>query len=153
LFQLTDFNQTGDVLQFNMPEFENYTYNLKLKNTRVMADLDLDFHPLFQRLIPFIEGGIGAACTSLAYDSTPIPPVDGPEFTRPDNVSWRFAYQVGAGIKYVIDPHLSLSFHYLYADLGKINSSTSGSASTLATPLTANMRSQNFMLGLTYLMN
>jgi opacity protein-like surface antigen len=150
-FQITNFNQTGDVLQFNMPEFENYTYNLKLRNNRIMADADLDFHPILKRFIPFIEGGIGAANTVISYNSVPIPPVEGPNFTLPNKTSWSFAYQAGAGIKFVVNTHFTASFHYLYADMGKVNSSTSGSETTLETPLTVNMRTQNFMLGLTYL--
>jgi opacity protein-like surface antigen len=152
VFQITDFHQTGDVLQFNMPEFENYTYNLQLKNTRVMLDLDLDFHPLLHYFIPFIEGGIGPSSTVITYNSAPIPPVDEPGFALASQTSWSFAYQVGAGIKYVVNTHFSLAFHYLYANMGKVNSSTTGSTTTLEKPLTVNMRTQNFMLGLTYTM-
>jgi opacity protein-like surface antigen len=151
IFQIIDFNQTGHVLQFNLPEFENYTYKLKLKNTRVMADFDLDFHPLLFNLIPFVEGGIGAANTQITYDSAPIPPLDSPNFQLPQKSSWHFAYQVGAGMKYTVNTHFLLSIHYLYADMGKVDSSTSGNTTTLATPLSAEMRTHNFMIGVTYL--
>ncbi|MFI4955610.1 MAG: outer membrane protein [Gammaproteobacteria bacterium] len=151
VFQITSFDQTGNVLQFNMPEFENYTYNLNLKTTRIMADFDVDFIGI-QHFIPFIEGGIGAASTTVSYDSEPIPPISGPDFTLHDKTSWNFAYQVGAGVKYVIDTHFILSLHYLYANMGKVDSSTSGSTTDLAAPLTVDMSTQNFLFGFTYAM-
>lgn len=152
VFQITDFNQTGNVLQYGLPEYENYTYALKLNNIRVMANFDLDFHPVQHYFIPFIQAGIGGARTAISYSSAPIAPVEGPNFTLPNEASWNFAYQAGAGIKYVAKTHLVLSLRYLYADMGKANSSTLGSTTTLATPLTVNMNTQNFLFGLTYLM-
>lgn len=150
-FQITDFNQTGKVFQFNMPEFQNYTYTLGLNNIRIMADFDLDFHPIWQYFIPFIEGGIGGARTIVSYNSVPISPVISPNFTLVNEASWNFAYQVGAGLKYAATQHLALSLRYLYANMGTVNSSTIGSTTTLATPLRATMSTQNFLFGLTYL--
>lgn len=152
VFQITNFTQTGDVLQFGLPEFENYTYALKLNNLRVMAKIDLDFYPIQHYFIPFVQAGIGGARTTISYNSAPIPPVDGSNFTLPNAASWHFAYQAGAGIKYVAKTHLVLSLRYLYADMGKVNSSTWGSSTTLATPLTVKMNTQNVLFGLTYLM-
>jgi opacity protein-like surface antigen len=151
VFQITNFNQTGKVLQFGMPVFENYNYILQLKNTRLMADFDMDFHPLGRAFIPFIEGGIGAASTDISYTSYPILPVQSPNFTLANHSSWNFAYQVGAGIKYAVNNQFILSFRYLYANMGKVDSSTAGDTATLATPLSVNMRTQNLLLGITYL--
>lgn len=150
IFQITSAHQTGKVLQFNMPNFENYNYDLNLMSTRLMADLDLDFHPIAQHYIPFIEAGIGAASTTVAYNSDPIPPVDGPHFKIPKKTTWNFAYQAGAGMKYVVNPHFILSLHYLYANMGKADSGTSGNTATLEKPLTVNMSSHNFLFGFTY---
>lgn len=150
VYQITNFEQTGDVLQFGMPEFENYTYVLMINSARLMADFDLEFHPIGQKFIPFIEGGIGAANTSVSYKSYPIAPLDSPNFTIPKETTWSFAYQVGAGVKYVINTHFILSLHYLYANMGDIDSSTSGSSTTLAAPLTVDMSTHNFLFGFTY---
>lgn len=151
IFQITNAQQTGNVLEFNIPEFENYTYALKLNNIRLMANFDLDFQPIKQLLIPFVQAGIGGSRTSISYNSVPIAPVDSPNFTLPSQGSWNFAYQAGAGLKYVVKPQCVLSVRYIYANMGKANSSTLGSTTLLATPLTANMSTQNFLLGLTYL--
>ena len=150
MFQVTNFHQTGNVLQFNLPEFENYTYTLKLNNIRVMANFDLDFHPLRQRFIPFIQGGVGGARTAVSYNSDPISPVVGPNFTLPTQASWNFAYQAGAGLKYTTNTPWVLSLRYLYANMGNVHSSTLGSSATLATPLTVNMSTQSILFGLTY---
>lgn len=150
VFQIIDFDQTGDVLQYNIPQFKNYTYTLGLKSTRFMADVDVEFHPLYKRFIPFIEAGIGAGATSVSYDSDPIPPVTGPEFSLHNKTSWTFAYQAGAGVKYVVNSAFIVSLHYLYANMGKVDSSTSGSATDLAKPITVDMSTQNFLFGFTY---
>lgn len=149
-FQTTNFHQTGRVLQFNMPEFENYTYTLKLNNLRIIANFDVDMHPIQQALIPFIQAGVGSARTTVSYNSVPIAPVEGPDLTLPSQTSWNVAYQAGAGVKYVANTHLIVSLRYLYANMGNVNTSTSGSTATLATPLTVNMNSQNVLFGLTY---
>jgi opacity protein-like surface antigen len=98
-----------------LPEFENYTYSLKLNTIRIMANADLDFHPIRASLIPFIQGGLGAARTTVSYSSVPISPVISPDFTLPVQASWHMAYQLGAGAKYAVKPHLVLSLRYLYA--------------------------------------
>jgi opacity protein-like surface antigen len=116
-----------------------------------MANFDLDFHPIKQKVTPFIQGGVGGARTVVSYNSAPIPPIDSPNFILPKEASWHFAYQAGAGIKSVVQPHVVVSLRYLYANMGKVNSSTLGSTTTLATPLTVNMSTQNFLFGLTYL--
>ena len=149
-FQITNANQSGHVLQFNLPEFENYTYNLGLSNVRIMANVDLDFRPIKYQVVPFIEGGIGGAMNTVSYNSTPILPVDSPNFTLSSQDSWRFAYQAGAGLKYALKPNTWLSLRYLYANMGKANSSVLGSSDVLATPLIIDMSTQNVLLGLTY---
>lgn len=151
VFQITNFSQTGNLLQFNLPEFENYTYTLKLNNIRVMANFDLDFHSVAHHFVPFVQAGIGGARTAFSYNSVPISPIDSPDLTLPNEASWNVAYQAGAGIKYVATTHLALSLRYLYANMGNVNSSTLGSTATLATPLTVNMSTQNVLFGLTYL--
>lgn len=151
IFQITNFNQKGNVLEFGLPEFENYTYALKLNNIRIMANIDLDLHPIQQQFIPFIQGGIGSARTEVSYNSAPIPPVESPNFILPKAASWNFAYQVGGGIKYAANLHLVLSLRYLYANMGKTNSSTLGSSAILAAPFTVDMSTQNFLFGLTYI--
>lgn len=150
VFQITHFNQTGKVLQFNEPVFENYTYTLKLNTVRVMANFDLDFQPIQSWFIPFVQGGLGGASTTVSYTSVPISPVESPNFTLPNESSWHFAYQAGAGLKYVVKPHVLLSLRYLYANMGQVNSSILGSTTTLATPLTVTMSTQNVLFGLTY---
>lgn len=153
VFQITNFNQTGNVAQFGLSEFENYTYSLKLNNIRVMANFDLDFHPIRHYFTPFIQAGVGGARTAISYSSAPISPVDSPKLTLPTQASWNFAYQAGAGIKYVAKKHIVLSLRYLYANMGKANSSTLGSTTTLATPLTVSMSAHNWLFGLTYLVD
>ncbi len=150
-FQITNFNQNGSVLQFGLPEFENYTYTLKLNNIRIMGNFDLDFQSLGHYFTPFLQGGIGGARTAISYISEPISPVISPTFTLANQASWNFAYQAGGGVKYSVKAPLVLSLRYLYSNMGKANSSTLGSSTTLATPLTATMSTHNFLFGLTYL--
>ena len=149
-FQITNANQSGHVLQFNLPEFENYTYDLGLSNVRIMANVDLDFRPIKYNVVPFIEGGVGGAMTTVSYLSTPILPVDSPNFMIPNEDTWNVAYQVGAGLKYPLKPNAWLSLRYLYANMGKANSGIIGSSTNLASPLSIDMSTQNLLIGLTY---
>lgn len=152
-FQITHLNQTGDVLQFGMPEFKNYTYRLGLNNIRFLANVSLNLHPVFYQIMPFVEAGIGGARTQISYESRPISPVVDPIFTLSNHASWNFAYQAGVGLKYPINTHLMASLRYLYANMGHAESSLIGSSTNLASPLIANMSTQNFVLGLTYRCN
>lgn len=149
-FQITNANQTGQVLQFNLPEFENYNYTLGLSNIRLMADIDMTFRAINYNLIPFIEGGLGGSMTTVSYQSTGIPPIDSPQFRLSDESTWGFAYQVGGGLKYRLKSNAWLSLRYLYANMGEASSSLVGSSTNLATPLNVNMSTQNLLLGLTY---
>lgn len=150
IIQITSFDQTGHVLQFKMPDFENYSYTLNIKNTRVMADLDMAFHPIGEHIFPFIETGIGIATTAVSYSSSPISPVDGPEFKIPQKSTLSFAFQLGAGFKYVINQHMNVSLRYLYADMGSVDTSTSGNTATLEKPLNVDLSSQTVLFGFTY---
>lgn len=151
IYQITSFNQTGTVLQFGMPEFQNYNYNLGLNNFRILADFDVALHPIKEVFTPFIEVGIGTAQTTVSYDSSPILPVESPVFTLENETSWNFAYQIGPGIRYLITPNLQLSLRYLYAHMGTANSSMMGSSTILGAPLKVGTGTHNFLFGLTYL--
>jgi len=148
-FQLISANQTGHVVQFGLPEFENYTYSLGISNYRFMADGDLDFHPI-HNVVGFIEGGIGGASTTLSYGSASIAPVLNPGLALPKQTNWSFAYQAGAGFKVQALSQLELSLRYLYANMGTANSSIYGSTDTLAMPLKADMSTHNILFGLAY---
>jgi len=152
-YQLSHMTQTGDVLQFGLSEFDNYTYKLGLSNIRAMTDFDFDFHPIGQIIIPFIEGGIGAARTKISYSSSPISPVPGPGLQLDDQTDWSFAYQVGGGFKWLAKPQLELSIRYLYVNMGTIDSATESNSASLSQPLKIDMSTQNILLGLTYLLS
>lgn len=150
VLQTTNLDQTGKVLQFGMPVFENYQYTLNIKSTRIMADLDMVFHPIGHHVFPFVEAGIGLASTSLTYTSKPIAPITGPNFTIPEESSLSFAYQFGLGLKYMINPHVNLSLRYLYTDMGTADTAKNANTATLAKPIIANMNAQSILFGFTY---
>lgn len=150
VIQITSLDQTGKVLQFGMPVFENYNYTLNIKSTRVMADVDMAFHPIGEHFFPFVETGIGVATTAVSYSSEPISPVTGPDFKIPQETTLSFAFQIGAGFKYVINEHVNVSVRYLYADMGSVDTSTNANTATLLKPLTVDLSSQNILFGFTY---
>ena len=148
IYQITNFSQTGNVLQWNIPQFENYAYQLKLKNIRGMGELNYDFHAIKNSFTPFITGGVGVARTQVFYTSNPITPINGPGFALERKTNWSFAYQAGTGIKYLLNNNLTLSLQYLYANMGKVHSSTQGSSTTLASPLDVDFRAHTLLFGL-----
>ncbi|CEG56214.1 SPOR domain-containing protein [Legionella fallonii] len=117
-------NAGGTVMQYSLPEFTNYTYNLNLSSNVVMASAKLNLFDYAQKLSPFVNGGIGGAFNKASgYSEAALPGVTPritPGFT--DNTTNQFAYMVGAGLDYKIKPQLIVSVGYNYVNLGHFSS-------------------------------
>lgn len=143
-------NVNGRTWQFGQPEFNNFTYNLSLQSARYMLDSSLTFSPLWSKLYPFIEGGVGVAQNTLRYHDK----ADGGNFagqglgTNPQT-RYAFAYALGAGVRAPVANHLDVSVRYLYTNLGTGVSSQAGTL-ILQSPLQVKLSTQAWMLGLTY---
>ena len=148
-------SRNGSVYEYSLPNFNNSTYNMKIKSYRVMLDTEWTLHPLFFGIMPFVEGGIGGAQNTLSFQNIPRPNIgaDGGNYYLSDHASSHFAYEVGAGLKMPVNNHFIVSARYLFADTGKAESGIFDSATgvLLASPVRTDVQSQSVFFGLSYL--
>ncbi len=114
---------SGEITQYSLPEFTDYTYNLDFTSNLLLASGKIN---LFQYGIfsPFVNGGIGSSFNNVSnYNEKAlagVTPRVSPAF-RDSNTS-EFAYNIGAGIDVQLLPQFILSVGYIYQDLGPISS-------------------------------
>lgn len=145
---------TGDVLQFGVIYLNNFDYNLNIETQRLMLDAQLNFHPLKNKIIPFVVAGIGAANVKAQYYDTPnlVHGTSGGGISLSSNTEHNTAYSVGAGFRIPVTQKIHVSLSYLYTDLG---SATTGSvsipfASGTIQPVTMQVHTQTGLMGINY---
>ena len=146
----------GTVFEYELPNFENSTYNMQVKSARLMVDAQWDFRSLFNnKVIPFVDGGIGVANNILNFKNTPVPNfgANGGNYRLSNHSQIQFAYELGAGLKVPVNQRLSIIGRYLYANAGHAESRTYDSATGVALrqPIKVGVNSQSVLLGLNYL--
>lgn len=142
----------GVDLLFGLPNFANYTYDMDLRSTRLMLDLQLNSQPFWMGLIAFVEAGAGATRNTVNYHETPLPGITGTGLQLKGNTNYQFAYDLGGGLKLPLTNYLLLSARYLYSNLGNAESSVHGT-NTLLEPIKVKLRAQSVLLGLTFSIN
>lgn len=112
---------SGNILQYSLPEFNNYDYQYDVQSQALFAQLKIDLYE-FANISPFISGGIGAAWNRFSdYSETAkdnITPRVSPDYSN--NTQSDFAFILGAGLDYEIDEDWFLLLEYNYADFGGI---------------------------------
>lgn len=142
-------DMNGRTWQYGQPEFNNFRHHLSLNSARYMLDSTLTFNPLWSRIYPFIEGGVGAAQNTLKYRDKADAGTGGQGFSTNPETHFAFAYALGAGISAPVADHFAVSLRYLYTNLG--NGLTSQAATLpLQAPLSVKLSTQAWLLGLTY---
>jgi len=146
-------NIEGDVWRFGSSEFNQMIYKMPTQSTRLMFDTALTILSKRQYSLYGI-GGIGNAWNRVSYrdaDRSGVPCVD-QELHLNSSRHSNFAWEAGAGLSYAFNQHIALSLEYLYADLGKVNSSSEGTMGTITTPVLVpahfNITAQSALLGL-----
>lgn len=111
---------TGDVLQYELLQFNNYNFDAPVTSTRLM----FDFKPslfTWKNMTPYPILGMGVTWNSISYHEKP-------EESNIDRMSRlilskhtmaQFAWEVGVGVNVVLNEYLSISGEYIYAFLGK----------------------------------
>jgi opacity protein-like surface antigen len=138
----------GNILQFSLPEFNNYSYKYSVQSQVLLETLKVDLYR-YQNFMPFVSAGIGAAWNKVKdYDEHAFPGITArinPDFGPRSNAS--FAYSFAAGLDYIFSDYVWLSLQYHYSHLGHANTGRSGiyNNEKIETTLTSN----NVMLSIT----
>lgn len=107
---------TGQVYQFQDPEFYNYNYDISVSSTRLMLDLVLALFN-YNRFSGYVLGGCGEAWNQIDYSDQPLPDVSGGALNLNKKNNYKFVSEVGGGISYDMNKQLSFSLEYLYSNL------------------------------------
>lgn len=142
----------GNVWQYQLPQFNNYSFNAPYNSTRLM----LDFKPGLYTwdhisLYPIL--GIGAAWNEVSYhENVTVAGVAANSFqSLANHTNASFAYDLGAGVNLNMNSNIVASLEYLYAHAGKMFPSgraTNGVA--LTAPPAFKIHSQSILLGLSW---
>lgn len=143
--------QNGTVIDYNVsPEFN---YRINIRSIRFMGNVEWTFLPLTSRLIyPFLEAGVGLASNTNYYADAPNSNSStGVGITFSSYTKLQYAYDLGAGIKWLPSKNVELSFRYLFSNLGSVYS---GTKANLAVDSSYNipLKTQSLILGLSYLL-
>lgn len=111
----------GDVWQYELPQFNNYTFNAPISSTRLM----LDFKPrliTWNKFSPYLILGTGVTWNTMSYKDEANPGID-PDGTRSlsDETTTQLAWDLGAGLSYGVTKRLNISAEYVYAFLGDVS--------------------------------
>lgn len=145
---------SGDVWRFNSSAFNEMTYTMSIQSVRLMADGALTIMSK-KKYSLYAIGGIGNAWSYLSYsdtDNANAAPCADQGLNLGKNMHSSFAWEVGGGITYTYNPRVLLSLEYLYADLGRAETSAIGNTGTITsphiTPAQFNLNSQAILAGL-----
>lgn len=142
---------TGEVWAGQDPNYSYYTFRAPVTSTRLMIDLKPSLFT-WRGISPYPIVGMGVAWNHMAYYETPTSDLSQDSFyTLGGNTTRNFAAEFGLGVRAKINPHLSASLEYLYANMG--NATPSGSSDTFvspSTPATFTITEQNLLLGLSW---
>ncbi len=111
----------GDIEQYSLPEFENYSYLMRYEADLYTLTGKLDLFE-FKKIMPYVSAGVGVITNHLnGYSEAPIPPVT--ERTNPNfgsSTSNALAATIGLGIDYQITKTILATLGYEHVFQGNI---------------------------------
>lgn len=154
LYQLSTNSIHGNVLRYGSSAYNELNYDMPVHSTRLMLDAALTVAK-WKSLSIYAKGGIGEARTRVSYsDQDNGTNTDCPNASTSlgSNTSSNFAWEAGVGVNYAINDRFGLSLEYLYADLGTVKTSASGSTGAITIPTISapsfDLKAQTALLGL-----
>lgn len=146
-------NPGDTVMQYSVPEFTNYTYNLNISSNIFLGLFKLNIVQ-WGRVSPYLLAGMGGAF-NRAYDYGENP-IEGLTAVRVSpgyegNTTGQFAYMAGAGLDFRLSQHFLLSGEYQYQNLGHVMSGSGAGTWTGQSLQLGVYHSNTLLLNLTYL--
>jgi len=153
IYQLSSNSIRGNVWRFNDPDFIQLNYDIPIHSTRLMLDAALDV-ATWKKLSIYAKGGIGEARTRVGYSDAynASSGCTDQNLSLSSRTNSTFAWEAGAGFRFDFNQRIGVSLEYLYADLGKVKTSATGSSGTITSPMIVpaqfTLRTQTALLGL-----
>jgi opacity protein-like surface antigen len=149
----SSFRVTGSVWQYQLAQFNNFSFSAPITSTRLMLDVKpslVTWHCL--SLYPILGAGIG--WNSMTYHET----VTGDGVDPLSNLWLRnrttnhVAYDLGVGTRFALNSHLGASLEYLYTEVGSNVTSyaTSQTPAAIVSAPRFKVSSQALLLGLNW---
>ncbi len=140
----------GNVWQFELPEFNNYSFRAPITSTRLMLDVKPSLFT-WSRISPYAILGAGVAWNSVSYRETATAAGISPDsaLSLSNNTTTQVAWDVGAGFNVSITDYLSATAEYVYTFLGH-GSPANGTANDirLAAAPRFSLQTQSLLFGL-----
>jgi len=145
-------NVGSQVIQYSDPEFTNYNYDWEVSSDILMALLKANIFE-YHGVSPYVLGGVGAAFNRASnYSEGALSGVTArtnPAFGV--NTMTNYAYRIGAGLEYQIDPQVLISMEYQFQSIGNITSDYGTQAWSGQYLNLGSYQSNAFLLTVTYL--
>jgi opacity protein-like surface antigen len=140
---------SGAVLQYELPQFNNYHFKAPIKSTRLMLDLRPGFFT-WRSMEPYAILGIGVAWNSMSYRETVTASDVNADsaMVLSRHTTSSLAWNFGAGSKVALTDKLSVSLEYIYAILGHGSPTHGPGVVRLETTPNFTLQSQSILLGL-----
>ncbi len=140
----------GIINQFSLPDFDNLNYQYDIQSFSAMATLKL-FFLASQRWQPYIDGSMGLS-NNYAANYQELPRILGAEPMSPyrNHSVNSFAYSVGAGLMYTLNPSVAAGLGYQFADLGRAKLGVSDAQQTRQTPSINHLFLHQLLINITW---
>jgi opacity protein-like surface antigen len=142
----------GNVWQYQLPQFNNFSFSSPITSTRIMLDVKPTLISLKHvSLYPIL--GFGNSWNNVPYNET-VTSADVPadsNYLLNTSTNSNFAYDLGVGIRGELTEHLGVTLEYLYTNLGNMSSTeVSKNADPIITAPTFKIFNQSFLIGLSW---
>lgn len=151
----------GYVNQYNLNQFQNYTYSYDFSRQTLMAVLKADIYKSEYGFMPYLIAGTGASFNKGSnYKEEPlmnVTPRISPGYGTGNHTSW--AYIVGAGVDFMIRDDIWVALEYNYGDFGTVDTGKGQGTPTVTgvnysdVNLSNKVRANSVAINFTYLLN
>lgn len=144
----------GSITQYSLPEYNNYSYRWGVESNVLSLYSKFDLAK-YGRVMPYVDVGLGLSINrSISFEETAYPgitPRISPDFGA--KASTQFAYNVGAGLDFVLSSKLLLSVGYDYQQFGSMTSGPGKSTWSGERLSLGNFTGNTALVGMTYLID
>jgi opacity protein-like surface antigen len=106
-----------------------------------------------KNLFPFVQASVGAGWIEASYKDHPNENATftGGGIDMGERNNYNLVYSLGAGLKYLFNPHFQAQASYLYTDFGIIKTNTQHDGVTLSEPIKDHLYTNSALLTFSYL--